>query len=771
MASDYQPANSQKLGISTSFGRWPDGIVPYVYNPTGAPALFADDAYFVTLLRAAMTEIEGSADVTFDYQGIDTNAVIADTGDGIVTVGWEDIGGAAGTAGPSTGLCFGQDKIDAGYCPYKDGTVRFNNNGAAVDWDKGVTEFTERDFKQVAVHELMHLLGIGHSEQQQSIMYADPYTNLSHLRPDDIDALRSLYGRPDELSPASIYIPPATGPSPLYDSFISLGNSIGTEVTTVDGTEVDNFIGLLWWAYDGHTDDLTMVATDPSGYYYAGRLDDRDCTTDPPGNICGNWLSFAGMDKLFTLPGVWTVYAIMNGDLVATHTVTVTTSPTFDSPPDSYLTHDVIRGQAPLTVNLKLTVTGDNEGDAVSASWHIPSVGEILLDSGDFPGSAGTHAQSVTFDTPGEYEIYATVNDSWTRYGSGGSAAGPGFRDAYRRVVRVTEVADDITTFADVTADAVPDLAGFSGTAAAKPGISVFSGSNGDVASAINFANSNWRGVALSTVRDGNQDNTVDDPAVAMLIDQKSTKKIRVETRDISSKAFLGSIQFLNEKWRALDLVVVDDLNGDGNTSDTAIGVLAVRTSDGRIQLQLRDFDNGALISNVVYLNARWSAIAAAVVDRSAMAPAGTLPPLIGVIGENPTNGARLLQSRVAAAGTFDRNIKFLGSAWNYHDVSVAHDANADGSNSDPIWQVFATREEDLVMRVQTRFVSDGSFDDNIVILNDNWEGLRIDSAMDMGGGSASQEMAISALRRSDDLRRLHIKDYASGSTTLNINQ
>ena len=38
------------LGIGTNFGRWPDGVVSFVYNPTGAPAEFSDNDYFLSEL-------------------------------------------------------------------------------------------------------------------------------------------------------------------------------------------------------------------------------------------------------------------------------------------------------------------------------------------------------------------------------------------------------------------------------------------------------------------------------------------------------------------------------------------------------------------------------------------------------------------------------------------------------------------------------------------------------------------------------------------------
>lgn len=755
------------LGIGEDFGRWQGGTVSWQYKHSGAPAIFGTSNDVLAMIQEAIDEIEGVAGVHFEFQGVNNGAVIGDTSDNVVTMGWEDIGGAAGLAGPATVGCTAQDKIDVGYCAYTDGTVRFNNN-AGANWDLGDPDFNQRNFVQVATHEFLHLLGIGHSEQQQSIMFADPYSDLNHVRDDDIDALQSLYGSPDDFSPPSIYIPPGAGASPLEDSFISGSNNPFTvEITMIDGSETDVFAGLFWQVPDGHTDDLFLVATDPIGYFYSGTVDDRDCSTGPGGS-CLFWKSFASMDSLFTFPGVWTVYGIMNGAVVTTKTVTVTTSPVFNATPDSYIVKSPIRGQAPLTVDLSLVVTGDSEGDAVDATWHIPTVGEIALDSGNFPASAGTTTQSVTFDTPGDYEIYIEVNDSWVRYGvpQQGNEAGNGFRTLYRIVVQALKRSDDITAVSDVTGDSIPDIVAFTGTDTAKPRIKVYSGSDGGLLKKITYNNVDRRGVALATIRDANQNGTPNDPAVALLSDNDNSGVIAVETRRVSNKASLGTIKFLSSSWRAIDVAVIDDMNADGVTNDSAIAVLAQKISNGKIKVQVRSFPDGALISNKTYLNSSWTPVALAVADRSAMSPAGTLLPLIGVLAEKPKNGENRVQARLAGTGAFDRNIKFFDSLWDVHDVSVNHDANGNGNANDPVWQVLATRRSDNMNRVQSRYVVSGSFDKSRDVLNSKWQTIRLDAIADINGNSAN-EMAVSAAKRSNGNRRIQIRDYATNKQIL----
>ena len=761
LASDYKQSTDLKLGIGESFGRWVDGVVPYVYNPTDAPAEFSDNNYFLTQLQAAMDEIEGVSGLTFDYQGVDANAGITDYTDGVVAVGWEQLGGAAGQAGPRSS-CTGQDVVDIGYCQYVDGHARFNFD---TDWDTGVADFTERGFRQVAVHELLHLVGIGHSEKQVSVMYADPYTNLHHLRADDIDALQSLYGPPDSMTQAPIYIPPAGGASPLADLFVSTNLDIGTAITEIDGSEVAEWAGISWKAQAPFTDDVTLIVTDPHGYYYSGNLDDRDCG----GGICTYWLSIGTMETLYTFPGVWTVYAIVGGQLVETTTVTVTTTPTFNQAPDSSFFADVTYGPAPLTVNMTLTVSGDNEGDAVSASWHIPTVGETELDSGSFPGSAGTSARSVPFDSPGEYEIYTTVNDDWDRYGDPqfGTAAGPGFRNLYRTVVRVTEVSDDISAMQDVTGDGVPDMATHIGVSTGRPKVRVFSGADGGKSDRILFLSDNWRGVAISTVRDTNQDGTANDPAVAMLADHKTLQKLSVEIRDVDTGSKIKKLSFRSANWRAVDVVVIDDLDGDGDTDDTAIAVLAQHKTNGKIRVEIKMLADGSPVTVIKFANNKWNAVAAAVLDRSEKR-AGTISPLVGVLLEHRTNGKRRIESRRVSSGSLFNKIDIFDSKWDVRDITVNHDLNGDGALTDAGWQVLAIRNTDDQVRVKTALVSNGSTHSKWDILSSNWEGHRLDSMLDANSNSFS-EFLVAATKRTNGDRRVQIRDSGSGKVITNI--
>ncbi len=432
------------LGIMPDLAKWPGGRVRYVYNPTGAPAELADPQRVAALLARAFGEWEGVAGLRFEFAGVDPSAVPDDPSDGVVTVGW--LSGPFAAQASVYPSCSGLPAL--GHCTLGDGWIVLNPD---IRWDRGAPDLTDAYFVTVAVHEAGHLIGLGHSDNPASVLYADPYNHLSHVREDDIRAAQALYGPPPSLELPGGYTPPAAPGGAIRGAWVGLDQDPLTPVTRVDDATPDDHLDLLVEVPGGFQGTVRYVWQDPAGYLFDGMEQQVSCA--PSYLSCTQGVGLVRSDWIKTFPGVWTAYAVVNGGVSAEIRVEVSTRPLWNRPPEATLSVSPESGEAPLRVRLALRVTGDPEGDDVSVIWNLPGLGAQRVDLG---ASTGTAERTLTLDRPGEYELFVQVVDDAPRYGTpgSGSEAGRGFRRLFRRVVRV-----DPPGVTDRDGDAVADAA------------------------------------------------------------------------------------------------------------------------------------------------------------------------------------------------------------------------------------------------------------------------------------------------------------------------
>ena len=423
------------LGITPVFGRW-NTAIPWVYNPTSAPALFADSAKMVSLLREAMAEWEGVSGVRFDYRGMDTTLKDVDS-DGLVAVLWGTAKGAAATAGPSRSYT-SVSAIPLGYDPYTDGSLEINRFHDWTGNGQYTTAMSERVLKSILVHELGHLIGLGHSDNPASIMFADPYNDVAHLLADDKAAAEAFYGPP--ANPGSVvapYIPPSRGISPFTDSFFYLTSS-GKDipVTEINPTTADSDTLHLRLKLNGPLNQtIELHIVDPTGYVIREVKVDISCSA---GDICSYFNEMGAVDGLKSMPGLYHVYVTSNNQQLLDHTFTVVSSPQWNRAPTASLSYTVTTTKAPFSVMATLTAA-DTEKDAISATWHIPGEGIVVENS-----VHDSVSRLLTFPAAGQYTVFVAVNDDAPRYtGSGryspADRAGTGVRTLVRQVITVTE--------------------------------------------------------------------------------------------------------------------------------------------------------------------------------------------------------------------------------------------------------------------------------------------------------------------------------------------
>ncbi|MBF0191748.1 MAG: matrixin family metalloprotease [Magnetococcales bacterium] len=421
------------LGISDPFGRW-NGTITWSYNPTGAPTLFNDSAKVVTLIQGVMAEWEGVSGVKFSHKEVNTALQDVST-DNVVAVTWGYANGAAAMAGPSRSYSTGSDSA-LGYNPYTDGSVVISST---FDWTQSsqlTTAQSEALFKKILLHEVGHLIGLGHSDNPVSLMYANPYNNIGHLMADDIAAAQGYYGSATNPVTAATYTPPTTSKTIFNSSHLFLSSSgASKEVTTLTDSTADSDVLYINLSFNGSfSKTVEIIVTDPSGYSIQETTAALSCAAS---YICSSYQSVGYTDNLKKVTGVYHVYVVADAQQVAHQTFTVNTNPVWNRSPSATLVTSATSGRAPLTISGTVNAT-DTEGDTISMTWHIPGVGSVV-ESG-FSGSA---TRSMTFSTPGEYVVYVAVNDNSSRYtGSGqnspASQAGEGARLVLRQVITVT---------------------------------------------------------------------------------------------------------------------------------------------------------------------------------------------------------------------------------------------------------------------------------------------------------------------------------------------
>lgn len=328
---------------------------------------------------------------------------------------------------------------------------------------------------------------------------------------------------------------------------------------------------------------------------------------------------------------------------------------------------------------------------------------------------------------------------------------------------------DGVFDVTDVNDDVAGDLAfiGDDDTTEVK----YFSGTTLQLIGSTNFLNPAWDGVALSRVSDTNGDGVTNDPSVALLASIRPTgfNIVRpfVRTRRADNDQVVRDIYFLNPSWRAVDVAVVNDTNGDGVPNDPSIAVLAVNDFTDAIVVQVRllsdgsRFDNGNN-GNCFFLNPAWRPVALEAVSRMGASP------LLSVLAVNPVNGYNVIQALLLSDCSLHRKTFPLNPAWRAQDVAILRDSDGDAVLTDPSYLVVAVNPNTGTTAVQALLVSDGAIQKNIFPLNIAWRGFRVASTEDMTSNMFEE---VGTLARNPGTGNVVIQllDYDDLTTTGNI--
>lgn len=488
-ASDSREQNSRTphvhyaMGVNKNFGRWSTPI-RLAYDPSEAPEYFANAQFMNALLKDAASRWSNVSGITFEILPVGTYPadfkVSPEQRDGIVRVSWEVLpDNVLGSAGLNSDLS--QQSKD--YYVYQDGIIQLSKNWT---WPGGTLSMLS-----VLVHEIGHLIGLGHSDHPASLMSADPYNGLQYPTEDDIRAAQALYGLPAVRLPAAepvaawkYPVPPAATseqaryifrPNQHDSAFarqpaLALGSapetpviSIGADVQDDDYLVLTGPVGNFLSTADINLNSAVMLTT-PEGYIYRSTFGVLSCKA---GDACLQGIVLpAYMGEIRKIPGEWGVYLIQ--PISASTPLGLLYSTSFTVAPDTSVrnaapTARVIVEESDVAYSIRLKVlTQDAEGHQVSVRWNAYDPPETVSPAGS------TAWKQLTYDGPGEYTLYVQLTDDGPRYGSLGQqalTAGSGFQTLLRVTFKLPldgrQSVEVISSSMAVNADNTPDLLAF----------------------------------------------------------------------------------------------------------------------------------------------------------------------------------------------------------------------------------------------------------------------------------------------------------------------
>ena len=322
----------------------------------------------------------------------------------------------------------------------------------------------------------------------------------------------------------------------------------------------------------------------------------------------------------------------------------------------------------------------------------------------------------------------------------------------------------DVTGVVDMDNDAVPDVA----LLAYKNGplVRYYSGADQKKVKGIDYFAQHWWGVAADTVTDANSNGVANDPAVAVLARKPDGQKRSVEIRSSDDGSSLGKISFLGTSWVPIDVAVINDVDGDGVTGDTAIAVLGynpTQDEDKKIKVQVRWMDTGEVLANWEFFNDNYLPNALEVVQRE------NTTPLLAVLATNKNDAAIRVESRRLNKGTKVITTKFFGSSWFARDIAILEDTDGNGNPNDPSIMVLAENLNDNKNKVQIRLASDGSQQKNILMQGASQNARRLTNVDDISGNQ-HEEVGSLAVNPNDGSESILLVDYDDTDDKTKIN-
>ncbi len=290
---------------------WPGGVVHWAYNPVGQSPLQTTDAWVATMAET-MARWQAVCRVQFVYDGL-TDLTTSGGSAVQAIVQWDPSQLASGSA-QSGGSSLGVQMTG----------IRLRDYSTDPFFMDGYANYTDF-FQGMFLHELGHLLGLGHSDRPASILYANPYHPergyMRNLKGDDIAGCAALYGASGKAR-TSLATPLR---SVLADPILLPGESVRIVVTDADNLDLATHLSTLpassarvrvavqfALAQATARQRIELIAPDGSLYDYIDLPNPNRARGWTWFNI-PVWSNYGAL----TLPGTWTANFLAGGQLKA----------------------------------------------------------------------------------------------------------------------------------------------------------------------------------------------------------------------------------------------------------------------------------------------------------------------------------------------------------------------------------------------------------------------------------------------------------------------
>lgn len=332
-------------------GAWPGGRITWYYNPVNRPANLTDDEV-IAAVSAAFAAWKQVCQVEGVYGGL-TSTPVTPTPGNLFVVGYLDFGGgqfhARGTHTSSTS--------SGNYRPFTGGSIQINSVNTEL---RGLFDgVLGNNMISLFQHEIGHALGLAHSDDPRSIMFANPYNTAAYeatLQGDDITACASLYGgrglvtQPD-LRNAPITSPLAAAMQSYVHSTQPTSAQPASSVAQIDAASGASYYFSAYWKNLPLGTEFYRRWITPQGNYY------QNTTRFTSSSVNGFNYSSYPADYSFRYAGKWALQVVVNGQ-VATN-----------------VPFEVTRGELEPVAPFEMALLGERETASGQIKWRAAPYG------------------------------------------------------------------------------------------------------------------------------------------------------------------------------------------------------------------------------------------------------------------------------------------------------------------------------------------------------------------------------------------------------------